>query len=184
MSVELVEYTFTADEYQRMIETGIIAEGAPVELIEGKLIRMAAFGGEHIRCIGLLNRLLVIGAGASLFVSPQGSIRLDIHSEPEPDFAILSSFPKGRIPPLIDDVLLVVEVSDTSLMYDLNLKAPLYARAGIPEYWVADLTARRVLRHSVPIDGRYTVIEEFTGDDRITSLTDPPITIAVADIFA
>lgn len=184
MAVEMVEYTFTADEYQRMIETGIIAEGAPVELIEGKLIRMAAFGGEHIRCVGLLNRQLVTQTGEAFFVSPQGSIRLDIRSEPEPDFAILRSLPRGRTPPPTEDVVLVIEVSDSSLMYDLNVKAPLYARAGIPEYWVADLTARRVLRHIKPNDGRYTVVEEFTGTDRVTSLTDPSIAVAVADIFA
>ncbi len=184
MAIEMIHYTFTADEYQRMIETGIIAEGTPVELIAGELIRMAALGGEHIRCIALLNRMLTAQAGTSFFVSPQGSIRLDMRSEPEPDFAILRALPKGSTPPPTEDVVFVIEVSDTSLMYDLNIKAPLYARAGIPEYWVADLTARRVLRHSVPIDGRYTVVEEFMGDDRITSLTDPPITISVADIFA
>ena len=184
MAVEMIHYKFTVDEYQRMIEVGILAEGAPVELIEGELIWMAAFGGEHIRCVALLTQLLVAEAIPAFFVSPQGSIRLDIRSEPEPDFAILRSLPRGRTPPPTEDVVLVIEVSDTSLMYDLNVKAPLYARAGVLEYWVADLTARRVLRHSEPIDGRYTVVETFTGDDRITSLTDPPITVAVADIFA
>ena len=132
MAVELIHYKLTADEYQRMIETGIIPEGAPVELIEGELIRMAAFGGEHIRCVALLTRLLVIEAGESYFVSPQGSVRLDMRSEPEPDFAILRSLPEGRTPPPIEDVVLVIEVSDTSLMYDLNVKGPLYARAGKP----------------------------------------------------
>jgi Uma2 family endonuclease len=78
----------------------------------------------------------------------------------------------------------VIEVSDTSLMYDLNVKAPLYARADIPEYWVADLTAQRILQHSEPHDGRYNVVEQFTVGDQITSLTEPTITIAVADIFA
>jgi Uma2 family endonuclease len=184
MAVELIHYKLTADEYQRMIEAGILAEGAPVELIEGELIQMAALGGEHLRCVALLNRLLVGEAGESFIVSPQGSIRLDMRSEPEPDFAILRSLPEGRNPPPAELVVLVIEVSDTSLMYDLNVKAPLYARARIPEYWVADLTARRVLRHSEPQDGRYTIIEEFTVGDRVTSLTDPPLTITVAEIFA
>jgi Uma2 family endonuclease len=184
MAVEMIHYKLTADEYQRMIETGIIAEGAPVELIEGELIQMAAFGSEHMRCIGMLNRRLVIEAGDTYFVSPQGSIRLDTRSEPEPDFALLRSAPRGRTPPPARDVILVIEVSDSTLMYDLNVKAPLYAQAGIPEYWVVDLTARRILRHSEPRDGRYKVIEEFAGEDDLTSLTDPPIMIAVADVFA
>lgn len=184
MAVEMVHYKLTADEYQRMIEAGIIAEGAPVELIEGELIQMAAFGGEHLLRVGDLTRLLILATEPPLFVSPQGSIRLNTRSEPEPDFAVLRSRPQGRTPPPAEDVILVIEVSDSSLMYDLNVKAPLYARADIPEYWVVDLTAQRVLRHSQPRDGRYTVIEEFAGADQITTLTDPPITIAVAEIFA
>ena len=184
MAVELVHYKLTADEYQRMIEVGIIAEGAPVELIDGELIQMAAFGGEHLLRVGDLTRLLILATEPPLFVSPQGSIRLDTRSEPEADFAVLRSRPLGRTPPPARDVILVIEVSDISLMYDLNVKVPLYARAGIPEYWVVDLTARRVLRHIEPRDQRYTVVEEFAIGDQITSLTDPPITIAVADIFA
>ena len=184
MAVEMVHYKLTADEYQRMIEVGIIAEGAPVELIEGELIQMAAFGGEHLLRVGDLTRLLILATEPPLFVSPQGSIRLDDRSEPEPDSAVLRSRPLGRTPPPANAVILVIEVSDSSLMYDLNVKAPLYARAGIPEYWVADLTAQRVLRHIEPRDGRYVVVEEFAIGDQITSLTDPPISIAVADIFA
>jgi Uma2 family endonuclease len=184
MAVEMVHYKLTADEYQRMIEVGIIAEGAPVELIEGELIQMAAFGGEHLLRVGDLTRLLILATEPPLFVSPQGSIRINNRSEPEPDFAILRSRPLGRTPPPAEDVMLVIEVSDSSLMYDLNVKAPLYARAGIAEYWVVDLTAQRVLRYSEPRDGRYKVVEEFSGDDHITSLSNPPIMIAVADIFA
>ena len=185
MAVEMIHYKLTADEYQRMIEAGIIAEGAPVELIEGELIQMAAFSGEHLLRIGDLTRLLILATEPPLFVIPQGSIRLDNRSEPEPDFTVLRSRPVGkRTPPPADDVILVIEVSDTSLMYDLNVKAPLYARASIPEYWVVDLTARRILRHREPRDGRYKVIEEFAGEDQIVSLTEPAITISVEDIFA
>jgi Uma2 family endonuclease len=184
MAVELVHYKLTADEYQQMLDTGILNEDSPVELIEGELIWMAAHGGEHIRCVTLLNETFVVAFVGVFYTSTQSSIRLDSKSEPEPDIAILRSLPRGRTPPPTDDVVLVVEVSDTSLMYDLNVKAPLYARAGVPEYWVADLTAQRVLRHSEPRDGRYRITEEFIVGDQITSLSDPPITIAVADIFA
>jgi len=184
MAVEMVHYKLTADEYQRMIEVGIIAEGAPVELIEGELIQKAAFGGEHLLRVGVLNQLLVRAIESPLFMIPQGSLRLNDRSEPEPDFTVLRSRPHGRTPPPARDVILAIEVSDSSLMYDLNVKAPLYARAGIPEYWVVDLTAQRVLRHSEPRDGRYKITEEFIVGDQITTLTDPPNTIAVADIFA
>jgi Uma2 family endonuclease len=184
MAVQLKHYTFTVDEYQRMLETGILNEDSPVELIEGELIWMAAHGGQHIRCVTLLTQLFTIAFVGVFYASTQSSSRLDTRSEPEPDIAILRSLPTGRTPPPVEDVVLVIEVSDTSLMYDLNVKAPLYARAGIPEYWVADLTARRLLRHSEPSDGLHTVVEEFKDDDLVTSLTDPAITLAVADIFA
>ena len=168
-----------------MIETGIVAEGAPVELIDGELIQMPALGGEHTRCVTILTRLLILQAGTALFVSPQGSIRLDIRSEPEPDFAVLTSLPEGRSPPQTRDVVMVIEVSDTSLMYDLNVKAPLYAPAGIPEYWV---TAHRSARSQTQQAERWPlcrpVVDEFSGTDRITSLTNPPNTITVAEIFA
>lgn len=184
MAVELVHYKLTADEYQRMLEMGILNEDSPVELIEGELIWMAAHGGQHIRCVTLLAQAFTVAYVGVYFVSTQNSIRLDSRSEPEPDIAILRSLPQTRTPPSISEVVLLVEVSDTSLMYDLNVKAQLYARAGIPDYWVADLTTQRVLQHTRPVDGRYTTIEELVVGDRITSLSDPPITIAVADIFA
>jgi Uma2 family endonuclease len=184
MAIDVVHDKLTADEYQGMIAAGIIREGAPIELIDGRLIRKDSGDGHHIRCVVLLSQILVTTVGPTWFVSPRGSIRTDSFSEPEPDFAVLDKRPTGRTPPPADDVMLAIEVSGTSLTFDLNVKAPLYARAGIPEYWVADLTARRVLQHSAPRDGRYTVVEEFTVGDQITSLTDPPITIAVADIFA
>jgi Uma2 family endonuclease len=184
MAIGLINDKLTADEYQRMIATGIIREGAPVELIDGRMIRKDSGDGHHIRCVIVLNQILFSTVGPTRFVSPRGSIRTDAYSEPEPDFAVLRKRPSGRTPPLAEDVVLAIEVADTSLAFDLNVKAPLYARADIPEYWVADLTAQRVLRHSEPRDGRYTVIEEFTVGDQVTTLTDPPFTIAVADIFA
>ena len=79
--------------------------------------------------------------------------------------------------------MLAIEVSGTSLVFDIDVRTTLYARAGIPEYWVADLTARRVLQHRDSRDGHSSVVDVFTVGDQITSLTDPPIPIAVADVF-
>lgn len=184
MAADIVHYTFTVDEYHRMLDVGILTEDSPVELIEGELIWMAAHGGQHIRCVTLLSRALTLAYASEFYVSTQNSIRLDVRSEPEPDIAILRSLPEGRSPPSSSDVILVVEVSDTSLTYDLDVKAPLYARAGIPEYWVVDLADRRVLKHSEPVDGRYSVVESFSGADRLTTLTSPSISIEVSDVFA
>ncbi len=184
MAIDLINDKLTADEYQRMIATGVIREGAPIELIDGRMIRKDSGDGHHIRCVVVLNQILFSTVGPRRFVSPRGSIRTDAYSEPEPDFAVRRKRPSGRTPPLAEDVMLAIEVADTSLAFDLNVKSPLYARAGIPEYWVVDLTARRVLRNCEHSDGRYRVVDEFAVGDQITTLTDPPITMAVADIFA
>ena len=167
-----------------MAEAGIFTADSPVEMIEGEIFEMAARDGRHIRCVTMLNHLLVHAVGPDLFVSPQNSARLDMQSEPEPDFAILRVLPEGRIPPRTEDVVLVIEVADTSLLYDLNVKVPLYARAGIPELWVVDLAAQRLLQHRDPREGRYEYVSELHLSDRVTSPSIPSLDIAVADIFA
>lgn len=184
MAVQPIRYRFTVDEYQQMAQAGIFTEDSPVELIEGEIVEMAAHGGRHIRCVTLLTRLLVVNVDPRFFVSPQNSVRLNMHSEPEPDFAILRALPEGAAPPPTEDVLLLIEVADTSLLYDLNAKAALYARAGVPEFWVVDLNGSRVVRHIEPREGRYARVEELRTEDDITSSTNPPFTLSVADIFA
>jgi Uma2 family endonuclease len=183
MAVELSHYKFTVDDYHRMAAAGILTEDSRVELIEGEIIEMAALGGRHIRCVTVLNRLLVVAAGDAFFVSPQNSVRLNPRSEPEPDFALLRALPADTSPPPTEDVALIIEIADTSLLYDLNVKVPLYARTGIPEVWVVDLNGTRVIRHTEPRRGRYTRVEEFGPGDRVSSATVPPITLAVDDIF-
>lgn len=184
MAAQPTRYRFTVDEYYQMADAGIFTEDSPVELIDGEIVEMVALGGRHIRCVTMLTRLLVFAVGPNLYVSPQNSVRLDIRSEPEPDFAILRALPEGRTPPRTEDVVLVIEVADTSLLYDLNVKVPLYARAGIPELWVVDLTAPRVVQLANPEDGRYTNVAEFHVGDHVISQMIPAVNIAVADIFA
>ena len=89
MVTDLVHDKLTADEYQRLISAGIIRDGAPIELIDGRLIRKDSGGGHHIRCVVLLNQLLATTIDPGWFVSPRGSIRTDAYSEPEPEFAVL-----------------------------------------------------------------------------------------------
>ena len=184
MAAQPTRYRFTVDEYHQMADAGIFTEDSPVELVEGSIVEMVAVDGKHIRCVTMLTHLLVYAVGPELYVSPQNSVRLDIRSEPEPDFAILRALREGRTPPRTEDVVLVIEVADTSLLYDLNVKVPLYARAGIPELWIVDLTALRVIQHVRPEDGRYTDVAEFHGGHHVISQITPSVNIAVADIFA
>lgn len=184
MAALTAHYKFSVANYHRMVEAGILAEGARVELIDGEIVEMAAQGGRHIRCVTIMTRLLLLAVDDAFHVAPQCSIRLDMYSEPEPDLSILRRLPDDDSPPAVEDVVLLIEVAMTSLLSDLNLKAPLYARAGVPELWVVDLDGARVIRHLNPVDGRYSTVEEYVADDRVVSASNPPVTIEVSAIFA
>jgi Uma2 family endonuclease len=135
---------FTVDEYYCMAEAGILHEDDRVELIEGDIIAMAAIGNRHMSCVKRLNRLFNERLGRRVVVSVQDPIRLSRRTEPQPDVALLRPRDDFYAPghPGPDDVLLVVEVVDTSLPYDRR-KLRLYARAGIPCVWLAILSSRR-----------------------------------------
>jgi Uma2 family endonuclease len=134
---------FSVDEYHRMAEAGVLQPTERVELIEGKIVQMAAIGSRHAECVDRLNRILVQGIEDRGTVRVQNPVRLSDHSEPEPDIALVRPRPEGYADrhPGPDDALLIVEVADTTLTLDREVKMPLYARAGIPECWTVDLVA-------------------------------------------
>jgi Uma2 family endonuclease len=147
----------TVDEYYRMAEAGLFAPDARVELIEGVIVDMSTVGYRHSATVNWLLKLLYDAVGDRASVWCQSPVRLDKFSEPQPDIAVLvqSAASYRTRHPAPEDTLLMVEVSDTSLRYDLNTKTALYARHGIPELWVIDVVARRmhVFRH--PSEGSY-----------------------------
>lgn len=148
---------FSVEEYYQMFEAGVFGENARVELIDGEVFEMAAMGSRHAACIDRLNRLLSKLASQNTIVRVQCPIQLDDDSEPEPDVALLKFredfYASGHPKP--SDVLLAVEVSDTSLEYDTKVKLPAYARAGVPEVWVVDLNSDTIQIHSNPQTGEY-----------------------------
>lgn len=141
MTVLPERYRFTVDEYYRLAEAGILDEEDRVELLEGEIVMMSPIGGRHAACVTRLTHLLVRAAGEGAVVRVQSPVRLDDRSEPEPDLCLARSrsdfYAAGHPEP--GDVLLIVEVADTSIGYDQQVKLPLYARAGIPELWIVDL---------------------------------------------
>ena len=149
LPAEITRHRFTVEEYHKMALAGVFSEDDRVELIEGEVIQMTPIGWRHARCVSNLNMLLARFVGDRYVVSVQNPITLDEHSEPQPDLAILSEVPTGRLPGP-GEVVLVVEVSDTTLSYDKNVKLPLYARAGIPEAWIVDLQGDVVEVHAGP----------------------------------
>jgi Uma2 family endonuclease len=158
----VTRHRITVDEYYRMAEVGLLAPDARVELIEGEIVDMAPIGSLHGGTVHQLNPRLVSAVGDRAIVLVQGAIRLGRRSEPQPDFALLRPRPDfyKRSHPAPADVLLVIEISDTTLRYDLQTKVPLYARHGIPAVWVADLSGRRWHFFRAPVNGRYTEIAE------------------------
>ena len=175
----------TVDEYHRMGEAGILTDDDRVELIEGELVAMAPIGSEHIACTNALNRLLVLAVGDRGIVSVGNPVRLNRHSEPQPDFAVLKLRDDYRKTlPRPEDAMLAVEVSNTSLEFDRKVKLALYARGGIPEVWIVNLAAEEVEVHRSPAADTYTSVTRAGRSDDLTIDALPGVRIPVVGIFA
>jgi Uma2 family endonuclease len=175
-------HRITVDEYYRMAEIGVLAPDARVELIEGEIIDMPAIGSEHGSVVDQLNQLLVRAVGDRAIVRVQGAVRLSRITEPQPDITLLK--PRADFyrheQPTGCDTLLVIEVSESTLRYDSTIKAPLYARLGVPEVWIVDLQHDRLLIFESPVDGRYTSerTETSLGRAMIGALPDVAIDLS------
>jgi Uma2 family endonuclease len=182
----LQRHRLTVDEYHRMGEAGVLAPDARVELIEGEVVDMAPIGTRHAAAVKRLNQLLLQSVGTRAIVSVQDPIRLGARSEPQPDLALLkprADFYASALPAAAD-TLLVIEVADTTASYDRQVKAPLYARHGVPELWIVDLELGLVRFYRAPQEDRYTDItaSETPGPTPVALL--PGITIDLAGILA
>ena len=172
-------WRFTVDEYHRMIDVGILAEGAPVELIQGALIQMSAMNGAHVECSGSLTALLFGQVGNEVRIHVQLPVRLPGDSEPEPDFSLVRIGYGRRQVPDASDVFLAIEVPDSSLRHDRTVKLPLYAAAGIPEAWIFDLTGDRIERHTDPGPNGYQQIALAGRGKALPSTVLPAITLSI-----
>lgn len=156
----LTRHRLTVADYYRMGEVGIFAPNARIELIEGEVIDMAPIGTRHAAAVTRLNRAATATVGTRAIVSVQNPLRLSDLSEPEPDLMLLK--PRAdfyaEAHPTAGDVLLLIEVADSSARYDREIKLPLYARHGVGEVWIVDLEARLLRFHRAPADGAYTEV--------------------------
>lgn len=184
-SAQIAHHLFTVGEYHRMGEAGIFSEGQRVELIEGEIIEMSPIGSAHAAKVKRLNRLLVRRLGTRAIVQVQDPVVLNRFSEPEPDVAVLKprdDFYAERHPQPAD-VLLLVEVADSSRVFDRTVKVPLYARAGIPELWVVDVVDELIEVHRRALRGVYREITRYTRGQRLTIAAFPGMAFRVADIL-
>lgn len=186
MSVPLRKRRFTADEYQRMGQTGILSEDDRVELIDGEIIAMTPIGSRHNAAVNRANRALVTAVGDHAIVQTQGSIRLDLYHEPQPDVVLLrpkADYYASRLPGP-EDIFLVVEVAESSLRYDRDMKARIYAQSGVPEYWLVDLNDGLVVVYSEPRDGSYRAVREKHRGESLAPQALAECVLSVDDFLA
>lgn len=190
MSVEVASptytrYRFTVEQYGRMGEANVFLPGVRVELVEGEVVDMSPIGDRHAACVGWLTRTLTLLLQHVALVWAQNPVRLSDYSEPQPDISILKRrddfYMHGK--PRPEDVLLLIEVSDTTLEYDRRVKVPLYARAGVAEVWIVNLVDERVETFADPSGGAYQTTVMCSRAEEVQSRTLAALRLAVSEIF-
>lgn len=184
MTVQTLKRLFTTSEYHRMAQNGILSEDDRVELIEGEILEMTPIGSHHASRVDRLNALFSERLGARAIVRVQNPIHISAHSEPQSDLALLEPRDDfyAEAHPEPEDVLLVVEVAETSADFDREVKLPLYARAGIPETWLLDLAADCIEAFKPSPQG-YGEIRRLWRGQVIAPRAFPEVELAVADIL-
>ncbi|HEY0081953.1 MAG TPA: Uma2 family endonuclease [Pyrinomonadaceae bacterium] len=185
MSLPISKYYFSVAEFERMGEAGVFTKDARLELIEGEVIEMSPIGSRHAACVNFLSRFLNRTVGDIALVSTQNPIRLNDFSEPEPDIALLrlrDDFYRAAHPTPAD-VLLVIEVADTTLAYDREVKVPLYAKAGIAEVWIVNLSEEQIEIYSGLAGGAYQTPAVFRRDAEACAHTIANLSVGVADVL-
>lgn len=157
-------HRFSVADYHAMAEAGVLDQSARVELLYGHVVDMAPIGTPHMNTVIRLTQILVPLLAGRAVVSVQNGVRLDDYSEPQPDFAVLRPdvIDDDETPCRPADVFLLIEVADSSLEIDRQLKAALYAENLIPEYWIVNLPDRAIEVHRAPSAGRYTEFRTVT----------------------
>lgn len=180
---------FTREEYHKLAELGVLGEDEQVELIEGEIIQMAAAEPEHVaEAHGLYDRIRRL-FGKGYCVRMQAPLALS-DSEPEPDIAVVPGAQADYLHSHPTTAVLVIEIAQTSLQYDREVKSSLYAKASIPEYWIVDLENRRLEVYRDPAESpqaafgyAYRVRFVLQPSDTIAPLAKPERTIRVARLF-
>ncbi len=183
---EIRRRAITVQEFFRMAETGILQPDERIELIEGEMVqKMSPIGRRHHWIVTLLDRILRIQLGGKYPVSIQGPLHLGETTYVEPDIVIAKEFPASLSAPSPGprDVLLLIEVADSSLAYDRDVKLPLYARAGIGEVWIVDAAAQTLTVHRDPSPKGYSTSAVFNRESKVTALAIPELELDLTQVF-
>jgi Uma2 family endonuclease len=185
MSRQLAKYWITAHEFEQMGHAGILSPDARLELLEGAIYQMPPIGSPHAACVKFLSAQLNRLFNGRLIVSIQDPIRLNDFSEPQPDIALLrwrDDFYR-HAHPTPDDVLLVIEVADSTVESDRSYKIPLYAQAGIAEAWLVNLPDEQVELFAAPANGVYQTSRVFKRGEEAQSQTIEDLSVSVSDLL-
>ena len=185
MAVRLVRGAFTVDGYHRLAELGVLCEDDHVELLDGQVVPMTPVGSRHAGCVKYLNGIFSRLGPDVTIVGAQDPVVIGPHSEPQPDIALLrpraDSYRSTH--PIPRDVLLLIEVADSSAEYDREVKIPLYAQANIVEVWLVDLGADAIEVYRDPAPEGYASVRTVTRGDRVIPLMLPDAPLPVSDIL-
>jgi len=170
MPIELLRRRFTIKQYHQMAEAGILTEDDRVELIRGEIVEMSPIGRRHAACVRRLIRLFSQRLSDRALVDAQDPVELDDNSEPQPDLVLLQPrsdfYEAGH--PQAEDILLLVEVADTTVEADRDVKIPLYANSGISEVWLVDINAQCLAVYRQPSENGYQIIQKYYRGQTVT----------------
>ncbi len=185
MRADVTKKLFTVDDYYRMVDAGILGENDRVELIEGEIVEMSPIGRKHMACVDRANDLFTSSFKGRALVSVQHPLRLNDYNEPQPDIVVLKPradyyASKSHTP---EDTFLVVEVSDTTLRYDRNVKLPLYAATGVFEVWIENLKEDLLLVCREPAGKTYKIELTLQRGDSVSPLAFPDVVFKIEDLL-
>ena len=185
MPVQLLKRQFTVKEYHQMPQAGILKEDERVELIRGEIIKMSPIGRHHAACVNRLVRVFTRELGLRVIVAPQNPVELDDYSEPEPDIALLEPrsdfYESGHPKP--GDIFLIVEVGDSTIRGDREVKIPLYAEDNIIEVWLVDINEQCLEVYRQPTSSGYRQVQKLGRGQSLSIQRLPGVNILVDEIL-
>ncbi len=185
MPQQLLKRLFTVKEYHLMVDAGILKEDDRVELIKGEIVQMSPIGRFHAACVKRLAELFILRLAQLITVGVQDPIELDDNSEPQPDLALLRRrgdfYQSGHPQP--EDILLIIEVADTTVESDREVKIPLYASSGIVEVWLVNIPAECIEVYRQPSGNGYQNVQVFGRGQSIFVEAFPDVNFTVDEIL-
>jgi len=185
MSLQLLRRKFTVKQYHQMIEAEILTEDDRVELIRGEIVEMTPINRRHSAHVNRLNELFVLRLAQLVTVGVQNPVELNDNSEPQPDISLLRRkadfYESGHPQP--QDILLLIEVADTTVESDRQIKIPLYAENGIIEVWLVDINEQCIEVYREPSPNGYQNIQRFVRGQNLSILAFPETIISVDEVL-